>query len=335
VNQPVVLRNLAELARYQDVFAAGPEPEPTISTPVATPPPVLDDQPDQLVQAILRSARELQRLSEQDAAARREAETVLEQHRRLNEEAGRYRQIERDAGEVVDGALKVVATAFLPASQAQADQLVTTASAVATVAANRFKSIGKELAELEEREDLSRLLAIERAEREAHQRQERALAAMERAKALASEHKCNEALRLLGSAIKQNPNMPSLASSYDTIRRQAHAVKTLEVEKALAEARRLHRREPARAAEILGGLDLSGMPPVLVRDVYGCWLQSCRRLGLRDAVHYSPGTGKGAMLVPDSEGRRLKVVAAIGLVGWTAGRTFAVKALRGARQLAA
>jgi len=158
---------------------------------------------------------------------------------------------------------------------------------------------------------------------------------MERAKALASEHKYNEALRLLGSPIKENPNMPAVASLHDTIRRQAHAVKTLEVERALAEARRLHRREPARAVEILGRLDLSGMPPVLVRDVYGCWLQSCRRLGLTDAVHYSPGAGKGAMLVPDGEGKRLKVVAAIGLPGWTAGRTFAVKALRGARPLAA
>ena len=81
MSQSVVLRDLAELARYKDDFAGGPEA--TVATPVATPPPVLDDQPDQLVQAILRSGRELQRLGEQDAAARREAETVLEQHRRL------------------------------------------------------------------------------------------------------------------------------------------------------------------------------------------------------------------------------------------------------------
>ena len=333
MSQSVVLRDLAELARFKGEFAR--DPEPTIATPVAPPPPVTDDQPDQLVQAILRSARELQRLSEQDAAARREAETVLEQHRRLQQDADRYRQLERDAREVVDGALKVVATAFLAASQAEADQLVTTASAVATVAANRLKAVEAEMADLEGREDLSRLLAIERAEREAHQREERALGAMERSKELASGHKYNEALRLLGSLLKENPNMPSLASCHDTIRRQAHAVKTLEVERALAEGRRLHRREPARAAEILGRLDLSGMPAVLVRDVYGCWLQSCRKLRLTDAVHYSPGAGKGALLVPEGEGKRLKVVAAIGLPGWTPGRTFAVKALRGARPLAA
>ncbi|MCZ7576296.1 MAG: hypothetical protein M5U18_04300 [Dehalococcoidia bacterium] len=334
MNEPVVLRDFSALARYRDEFAKEPEPSP--STAVAAPPPALDAHPDLLVQAVLRSARELQRLSDQDATARREAETVLEQHRRLRQDANRYRQLERDAREVVSDALKVVATAFLPASRAEADQLVATASAIATVAANRLKPVEAEMTEMEKREDLSRLLALEREEREARQREERALAAIERAKELASQHKENEALRLLGSRLKENPNMPTLASSYDTIQRQAHAVKTLEVEKALAEARRLHRREPNRAAEILGALDLSGMPFALVREVYGCWLQSCRRLHLDGAVHYSPGTGKGAVLVPDSENEsRLKVVAAIGLSGWAAGRPFAKKALRGARPLAA
>ncbi|MCC6387427.1 MAG: hypothetical protein IT302_08600 [Dehalococcoidia bacterium] len=334
MNEPVVLRGFAGLAQYRDEFAA--EPEPSVPTPVETPPPAFDANPDLLVQAVLRSARELQRLSEQDSAARREAETILEQHKRLRQDADRYRQLERDAREVIDGALKVVATAFLPANQAEADQLVTTASAVATVAANRLKAVKAELSEMEKREDLSRLLALEQAEQEARQREERALAAMEKAKALAAEHKENEALRLLGSIVKLNPNMPGLASSYDTIRRQAHAVKTLEVEKALAEARRLHRREPNRAAEILGALDLSGMPFALVREVYGCWLDSCRRMRLEGARHYSPATGKGAVLVPDDENEtRLKVVSAIGLSGWKADRRFAAKALRGARLLAA
>lgn len=334
MNEPVVLRGFAELAQYRDEFAAEPEQSP--SSQVAPPSPDLDTSPDQLVQAVLRSARKVQRLTEQDAIARREAETLLEQHRRLRRDADRYRQLERDARGVINEALKVVATAFLPESQAQADQHVANASAIATVAANRLKSIEVEIAELEGREDLSRLLALEREEQEARQREEQALAAMARAKALASEHKENEALRLLGSAVKLNPNMPGLASCHDTIRRQAHAVKTLEVERALAEARRLHRREPARAAEILGALDLSGMPFMLTREVYGCWLDSCRRLKLQGAVHYSPGTGKGAVLVADPENEtRLQVVSAIGLSGWAAGRRFAAKALRGARPLAA
>lgn len=334
MNEPVVLRGFAELAQYRDEFVTEPEQSPPPQ--VAAPPPALDTSPDQLVQAVLRSARELQRLTEQDASARREAETILEQHRRLRRDADRYRQLERDAREVINEALKVVATAFLPESQVEADQHVANASAIATVAANRLKAIEAEVTELEEREDLSRLLVVEREEREARQREERALAAIERAKELASEHKENEALRLLGSVVKENPNMPAVASCHDTIRRQAHAVKTIEVERALAEARRLHRREPARAAEILGALDLFGMPFTLTREVYGCWLDSCRRLRLEGAVHYSPGTGKGAVLVADPEtDSRLTVVSAIGLSGWTTGRRFATKALRGARPLAA
>ncbi|MBI2766251.1 MAG: hypothetical protein HYX53_10110 [Chloroflexi bacterium] len=333
MKQPVVLRDLTELARDKGEFVQEPEPPTIVATPT---PPALDAHPDLLIQAVLRSERELEHLTERDAAARREAETVLSHYRRLEADVERLRKLEREAREAESNANAMAESAFLPESRAQAEKVALGVAAIAAVAANRIRAVEAQMAELEAGEHLSRLLAVERAEKEARQREERALTAIERAEALASEHKYNEALRLLGSAVKLNPNMPGLASCDDTIRRQAHAVKTLEVERALAEARRRHRREPGQAAEILGALDLSGMPSVLVRDVYGCWLQSCRRLGLMEAVHYSPGTGKGAMLVPDSGcDTRLKVVSAIGLPNWTPGRTFAVRALKGARPLAA
>ncbi len=332
MSQPVVLRDLTELAQYRGEFVREPEPLPPAATPV---PPVLDAHPDLLIQAVLRSARELEHLTERDAGARREAETVLGHYRRLEADVERLRKLERDARQAESKAQATAGSAFLPENRAEAEKVALGVAAIAAVAANRVRTIEAQMTELEAGEGLSRLLAVERAEKEARQREERALAAIERAEELASEHKYNEALRLLGSSLKENPNMPALASSHDTIQRRAHAVKTLEVERTLAEARRIHRREPGQAVEILGGLDLSGMPSVLVRDVYGCWLQSCRRLGLVEAVHYSPGTGKGAMLVPDSGCKRLKVVAAIGLPSWTPGRTFAVRALKGARPLAA
>ena len=333
MSQPVVLRDLTELARYKGEFVSEPEPPAPAATPI---PPALDTHPDLLIQAVLRSARELEHLTERDASARREAETVLSHYRRLEADVERLRKLERDARNAESNAQAMAGSAFLLENRAEAEKVALGVAAIAAVAANRVRAIAAQMVELEAGEYLSRLLAVERAEKEARQREERALTAIERAEALASEHKYNEALRLLGSTAKQNPNMPALASSHDTIRRQAHAVKTLEVEKALAEARRLHRREPGQAAEILGGLDLSGMPSVLVRDVYGCWLQSCRRLALADAVHYSPGTGKGAMLVRDSGcDTRLKVVSACGLPRWTPGGTFGVRALMGARPLAA
>lgn len=330
MTKSIVLTELSDLARYRDEFANDtPAVEAVPQTPVVPP----DADPDALIQAISRAARELQQLADTDASARREAEDVLATYRRLQADADRLRKLVGEARAVSTGAARLGGRAFLPESRAESEQLAVSAAAVETIAAKRLEALATQLTELEQRQDLGRLLAEERSLEETRQREERALAAIARAEALASGQKFNEALRLLGSAVKLNPNMPAVASSYDTIARRAHAVKTLEVEAALAEARRIRRREPNRAAEILGALDLMRMPSVLVRDVYGCWLHACRRLGLVDAVHYSPGSGRGAILVPDGDGR-LKVVVSIGLSGWTPGRSFSAKALKGARPLA-
>ena len=330
MTNPIVLTELSDLARYRDEFANHmPAAEFVPETPVVP----LDADSDALIQAISRAARELQRLADTDASARREAEDVLATYRRVQVDADCLRKLVTEARAVSTGAARLGERAFLPESKAESERLAVSAAAVETIAAKRLEALATQLTELEQRQDLGHLLAEERSAEETRQREERALAAIERADALASGQKFNEALRLLGSLVKENPNLPSLASSYDTIARRAHAVKTLEVERALSEARRIQRREPARAAEILGALDLVRMPSILVRDVYGCWLHACRRLGLVDAVHYSPGSGRGAVLVRDGEAR-LKVVAAIGLSGWTPGRSLSAKALKGARPLA-
>lgn len=328
MTKSIVLTELSDLAQYRDEFAN--------DTPAmeAAPRPIVphDADADALMQTVSRAARELQRLADTDASARREAEDVLATYRRLRVGAESLRRLINEARAVATGAATLGEHAFLAESRSESEQLAVSAAAVETITAKRLEALAGQMTELEQRPDLARLLAEERSLEETRRREERALTAIERAGRLASEHKFNEALRLLGSELKANPNMPSLASSYDTIARRAHAVKTLEVEAALAEARRVQRREPARAAEILGRLDLARMPSVLVRDVYGCWLHACRRLGLVDAVHYSPGSGRGAILVPKGE-PRLKVVASIGLPGWTPGRSFSAKALKGARPL--
>ena len=330
MTKSILLTELSDLARYRDEFA---NDTPAAEALPLTPAVPTDADPDALIQAINRAARELQRLADTDASARREAEDVLATYRRLQADADSLRKLVGEARAVSTGAARLGGNAFLPESKAESEQLAVSAAAVETIAAKRLEALATQLTELEQRQDLGRLLAEERSAEETRQREERALAAIERAEALASGQKFNEALRLLGSLVKENPNMPGLASSYDTIARRAHAVKTLEVESALAEARRIQRREPVRAAEILGALDLVRMPWVLVRDVYGCWLHACRRLRLTDAMQYSPGSGRGAVLVPDGDGR-LKVVASIGLSGWTPGRSFSAKALKGARPLA-
>jgi len=91
-------------------------------------------------------------------------------------------------------------------------------------------------------------------------------------------------------------------------------------------------REPRQALVLLEPLELSDMPHPLVRQVYGCWLQACRRLKLEEAVHYSPALGRGAILAPTDDGR-LEVVSAISLGRWKAGCRFSAAALKGARPL--
>ena len=329
MTKTIVLTELSDLARYRDEFANDTPADEAVPQTPAVPP---DADPDALIQAISRAARELQRLADTDASARREAEDVLAAYRRLQADADSLRKLVTEARAVSTGAARLGERAFLPESRSEFEQLAVSAAAVETIATKRLETLTAQMADLEQRLDLARLLAEERSLEEARQREARALTAIERAEALASGQKFNEALRLLGSELNQNPNMPAVASSYDTIARRAHAVKTLEVEATLAEARRIQRREPVHAAEILGALDLARMPSVLVREVYGCWLHACRRLGLTEAVHYSLGNGRGAVLVPDGEGR-LKVVASIGLSGWTPGRSFSAKALKGARSL--
>jgi len=96
--------------------------------------------------------------------------------------------------------------------------------------------------------------------------------------------------------------------------------------------RRHQQRRPAQWRTLEEPLDLAGTPEALARQVYGCWLQACRRLGLEEAVHYAPAFGRGAVLVPTTDDR-LEVVSAIGLPRWPAGRCLSRAALKGARPL--
>ena len=127
--------------------------------------------------------------------------------------------------------------------------------------------------------------------------------------------------------------MPDLERTFATLRRREQAVKTRAAEAALREARRLYRREPARAIELLESAELNGLPDELARHLYGCWLTACRRLDLLAAIHYRAGFGRGAVLIPTADGG-WEVVSALGLRRWERGRRFAPQALRGARPLA-
>ncbi len=339
MTQRIVIKNLEELGRFSDLFlpADGPE-EVRALVPVVTE-PIVEADLDALAQAASRAALELRQLAEGDAAARREAEEALAHYRRLQCNAARLERVAAEGHALADRAANLAEQAFNPDCRQKAKEIATAVAAVITTARSRLAAVATETVALSVREDMARLLAEERAreenarrEAEERQREARLRGGVARADALARERRFDEALRLLGRLRKDSPSSPVVTSSIEKVRRQYWAVKTIEVEEALREARRLLRREPPQAIALLEPLDLSDMPGPLVRQVYGCWLRACRRLKLERAVHYSPTFGKGAVLVPADE-VRLEVVSAISLRTWRAGCRFSSAALKGVRPL--
>jgi len=337
--QPIVIKNLEELGRFSDLFVPADEAEEVRAlVPVVTEPTTEADL-EALVEAASRAAQELRELAEADAAARREAEEGLARYRRLQGDAARLERMADEAQAMANRASSLANQGFDANCRERAGEIATVLAAVATATRNRLISVSSEIAALSVREDVARLLSEEQAREEAarreageREREARLREGIARAETLAREQKFDEALRLLGSLAKEDPSRPELTSSIEKIRRQQWAVKTMQVEQALRQARRLYRRQPREAIALLEPLDLSGTPEAFVRQTYGCWLQACRRLKLEGAVHYSPTFGKGAVLVPATD-NRLEVVSAIGLRRWMPGCRFSSAALKGARPL--
>jgi hypothetical protein len=334
VNEHIVLHSLEELGQFAELVAPEAEPAPPITDEVE-----MTTDLAALAAAASRAAAQLQELVERDAVARREAELALTQHHRLQEEIA---QLERIAGEtesVRSKAEELSTSGFDPACRSTAVEVGTVVRAVASTAEATLARLRGEAAELAQRADVARLISDEkerveaaRREEEARQHAEKLRGRLAEVDALLRDGKENEAEELLGHLESEQPNEPMEASRIDNLRRRLWAVKTIKVEDALREARRLHRREPQQALNRLEALDLTGMPEVIVKQVYGCWLDACRRLKLANAVHYSPSFGKGAVLTP-SGSDHLEVRSAIGLHRWQAGARFASSGLRGVKPL--
>jgi len=339
VTERIVLKSLGELGRFSDLFVSADRTcnERTLVPVVAE--PIVEPDLEALAEAASRAAEELRHLATADGRARREAEEALTRYRRLQGDRDRLQRIAGEAQTVADHAAVLAQQAFEPACRERAGAVAIAAAFVTATATNRLQAVDAEVQALATREDVARLLAEERAREKAalrqaeeRQREARLRDGSAKVEALAKERKFNEARRLLGSLVTEHPNSPSLASCIDRIRRQEWAVKTVQVEEALRQARRLCRRELREAIALLEPLDLSGMPDTLVRQVYGLWLSACRFLRLEAAVHYSAAFGRGAVLVPTGD-NGLEVVSAIGLPRWQPGRRLSRAALKGAHPL--
>ena len=106
------------------------------------------------------------------------------------------------------------------------------------------------------------------------------------------------------------------------------------IARSVHEARRLRRQGELDAAlGLLAGVDLAQATERETRWLYGEWLGIARRrFAGREAVVYSPGTGRAAVLAPHPGGA-LEVLAVLGL-RWEPGKAVSRRSLRGLRPLA-
>jgi hypothetical protein len=195
--------------------------------------------------------------------------------------------------------------------------------------------------------DLERL----RAERERQERSTREKAASaERAKRLSSALAAaraalvagsfQEAKTLAGAVASENPDNAEAASLIQIIERRWLAVKVADAEDALRESRRLLRRQPDAAIDLLTALDVAGLPDDLGGQIFGAWAQACARLcrdrDLVDPLRYAPARGRGAVLVHDEAADGYRVISALGMgAEWRPDTVVAGERVRLARPLVA
>lgn len=328
MTQGLVLNSLSDLAQVRDRFVVD-ERVPDALALV----PVIGRSDAEAIETLATSAQEaieqLRGLIETDRARRDEAEAELARWRRVTERAAHVQRIAAQMRETATQAGALTESAIDPADRRSAAAVAAHTGRLATQAEAHAAALQREAEALAERDHIRRLLDEERSKEEEMRIREML--------ALAGDHldhaRHEEARRLLDSLSGTLSSVPDLTGTFETLQNRAEAVKIRMAESALREARRLHRREPVAALDLLEPLDLAGLPEELARHLYGLWLTACRRIGLLAAVHYRAGQGRGAVLIPAADGR-WEVVSAIGLRRWERGRVFAPQALRGARPLA-
>ena len=88
------------------------------------------------------------------------------------------------------------------------------------------------------------------------------------------------------------------------------------------------------ALALLAGVDMARAQDTEARWVYAEWLHLARRrFHDREALVYSPGTGRAAVLAPRGAGNSLEVLAVLGM-RWRPGKLVSGRSLRGLRPLA-
>ena len=265
---------------------------------------------------------------------------LIGQQREAERAAQRAQQVGREAETLAETAFTEEARAAAQRVARLADQ----AEAAAALIADQRRAAAESLAA---RLDLDRLLAERRREEEAGkaraaaaERAGRLSGALAGAEAALRAGRFEEAKALLGSAGKENPENADVASLLNMIVERELAVKTTAAEEALWTVRREYRREPAQAVERLAALDLTGLPELLTRQIFGAWARACARLcrerGLTEPLRYAPEPGRGVIIAREHAAAPYTVVSALGMdPTWQVGSPISEREVRRARPLRA
>ncbi len=143
-----------------------------------------------------------------------------------------------------------------------------------------------------------------------------------------------------GALAEERASRPSLEELVDRLMAalfggepETATTPTQSVARSVHEARRLWQAgDPDEALAQLAGLDLVNATDAQARWVYTEWLALARRrFGGQEALVYSPGTGRAAVLAPRADGS-LEVAAVLGMP-WRPGKVVSRRSLRGLKPL--
>ena len=114
----------------------------------------------------------------------------------------------------------------------------------------------------------------------------------------------------------EDPVDAQVASLLDRIAQAEIEVKAEQAEDALWDARRSYHKDPDAALTRLEALDVDGLSEELGGQVFGQWARTaarvCRERDIYEPLRYTPGLGRGAVLIRHESGA-YQVVSALGM----------------------
>src|ERR671933_64266 len=354
-NGTITLKAFAELAEHLDLDSlppGPPDPDETDtsdgesstgdnastnristsdgSTPTS-PAPVVQPVPPQdlatLIAQLANLSGSLEIAAREDARAREQASVELARYETLAAERREAERALAEARQVRTTAELLSSQAFTEEARAQAAQHAAVARAAELACAELLAERTRAADELASRPHLARVVA-DRRRREQEQAEAARRAEEERAARLAdgiaaarqalTAGRLDEARRLLTPLARDFPTSDEVQSVLDVVKWQARQLVVGPAQEALREARgRALRDHPERAVGRLAGIQITGLPETLARQVFGVWSNACYHLvqqrGWHEPRRYSPATSRGVVLARRAPDGPYEVVSALGM----------------------